>query len=496
MKEKLLKTYKELKQKNPNLQITRDYFVTNTGFSKHIIRKIFGGFTNFLIEAEKFNNTEFKSDKQFVNEQKELEFSDKYIYNKDSKKYIFLLESKIGKNLVLSDNKVKNIIKSYSNFKGDQSSINEIAIKFDIPRKFVIEILKCLEVTHDSLPVTNEDLTDKESDKLVEEILQEKRFALYQKLEKQDWVETKEQAEKWRNFESGVLNPLKNYLDDLKFDPIPEIKPKANFDSEETIVIGATDWQIGSKADGKFLFFGEEWDTNKAIDSVFDFTERIIEKSIKRNISKAVIIFGGDIFHGLEGETAKKTLLKCDTFRQDQFDAAIKAISCLVDCCSQYFKKLECKCYTGNHEGWTSYPVFKLIESIFSNRSNVNFDISLKEFNHFSVENSLIIYHHGASADYKYKIPNDAKGRKELVHRLIRIAEREGNYRGINRIFFIKGDTHSFECLDYGQFTFYTFGSLPSGDEYADALALESTPTQNALVLGDSKDYETIHLTF
>ena len=289
---------------------------------------------------------------------------------------------------------------------------------------------------------------------------------------------------------------MQNYLEELGFEPLPKIEPSGYSESDEILVIGATDWQVGSSADGKFLFFGEEWNTQKAIDSVEDFTKRIIDKAIAKNISKAVIIFGGDIFHGLEGETAKKTLLKCDSFRHDQFDAAIKAMSTLIDGCSQYFEQLECKLYTGNHEGWTSYPVFKLIESNFSQRSHVNFDISLKEFNHFRVNNSLLIFHHGASADYKYKIPNDPKGRKELVHRLIRIAEREGNYKGVNRIFFIKGDTHSFECLDYGQFTFYTFGSLPSGDEYADALALESTPTQNALVLGQSKDYETIHITF
>jgi hypothetical protein len=442
---------------------------------------------------------EFKSEEEDSSSSpKDLEFSDKYIYNKDSGKYIFLLESKIGKNLVLSEDKVKSIIKSYSNFKGDQSSINEIAIKFDIPRKFVIEILKSLEITHDSLPVTNEDLSEKESDSLVEEILQEKRFALYQKLEKKDWIETKKQAEKWREFESGTLNPLQNYLEELDFKPLPKITPDYvnAFDDEDTIVIGVTDLQIGAWANEDLLYFGEGWNTEKAVQAVDDYARRVIAKAKKNGITKAVLVFGGDIFHGLNAETAKLTPLKCDTLHYDQFDATVKAVTGLIQRCAENFEFVDSKIIKGNHEGHSFYPLFRLVESIFQNSDHLSFDICKKEFMHFRVKNSLFILHHGASGEYRFKVPSDAKGRKELVHRVLRIAEREGKYKGIQRVFFVQGDIHHFQCIDYGQFTFYVFGALPTGDEYADALALESTPTQNALVLGDGKDYSTLHITF
>lgn len=431
---------------------------------------------------------------------KGLEFSNKYIFNSEAGKYVFLLESKIGKNLVLPENTVKSIVKSYSNFNGDPKSINEVAVRYDIPRNFLIEILRCLGITHDSLPVTGEELAVKDEDMLIEEILQEKRFSLNQKLEKQDWKETKDDARRWREFSSGILNPFSSYLDNMDIPTIPE--PQSFYEDEhlycenDTIVIGATDWQVGSSADGRFLFFGEEWSTNKAVEAVEKFSNKVIESSVKRGITKAVIIFGGDIFHGFEGLTAKKTELKCDTFKQDQFDAAVKAVSTLVGVCGSYFESVECKVITGNHEGWTFYPVFKLIESMYSDWEHVSFDICLKEFEHFRVNNAMFITHHGASADYKFKVPTDDKGRIALVQRVMRIAEREGDYSGIKRVFFIKGDTHSFEARDMGQFTFYTFGSLPTGDEYANALALESTPCQNALVIGDDRDYETLHLTF
>ena len=113
-----------------------------------------------------------------------LIFSNKYIYNSDDKKYVFLTDKKLGKNLVLDESLVKRIIKLYTNFSDESHSINEISNSFSIPRNFIVEILRCLEITHDSLPITSEELYEKNEDKLVDEILQEKRFSLYQSLKK------------------------------------------------------------------------------------------------------------------------------------------------------------------------------------------------------------------------------------------------------------------------------------------------------------------------
>lgn len=494
MREEIIQKYIDLRDSEPHLEVTRDYFVRQSGVSYRQIRNHFQNFNNLKLEA---GESEAK-DRRTKSKEKvsDLEFSDKYIYNRESGKYIFLLESKIGKNLVISEDRVKSIIKAYSNFKGDQSSINEISVKFDIPRKFVIEILRSLEFTHDSLPVTNEELVSKDSDDLVEEILQEKRFALYQELEKRDWSETKIQAKKWRDFELGVLNPYKTYLQNFQPEPFPKITPPSKKDSDKTMIVGCFDWQIGSHADGRFLFFGEEWNTKKAIESVETFASKIVNESKIFGVKKAVVVFGGDIFHGLNGETAKGTPLKCDTIRFDQFDATVKAISLLVQRMAENFKEVDCKIISGNHEGFDYYPVFRLIEALFVNSTHVTFDICKKEFMHFQIKNSLFLITHGASQYYKHKTPKDRKGRVALAQRVARIAEREGGYKDVQRIFFIKGDTHSFEMEDLGQIMFFTFGSLPTGDEYADALTLESTPCQNALVIGDGKDFRTLHLTF
>jgi hypothetical protein len=185
-----------------------------------------------------------------------------------------------------------------------------------------------------------------------------------------------------------------------------------------------------------------------------------------------------------------------DTQTFEQFDASVKAVSNFIQRCAESFISVDIKICSGNHEGFDYYPFFRLIEAMFQNSKHLKFDISKKEFMHFRVKNSLFCLHHGASSNYKFKIPNDDKGRVALIQRVIRIAEREGDYEGIKKIFFLKGDTHSQETKDLGQFTFHTFGTPVTGDEYANALALESTPTQNALLIGDGKDYDLINITF
>src|SRR5690606_1983394 len=110
--------------------------------------------------------------------------------------YIFLCK-KLGKNIVLEESLVKSILKAYSSYAGDASSLTEISHKFSIPKIALSEILSILGFTHNDLPLLPEEIAAKDEDKIVEEILADKKFSIYQKLQKADWQETKRKAEKW-----------------------------------------------------------------------------------------------------------------------------------------------------------------------------------------------------------------------------------------------------------------------------------------------------------
>jgi hypothetical protein len=451
---------------------------------------------------EVFNQTkrEILNQDTLINETsnwgQELDFNGEVTYNKDLDVYILFL-NKLNKNITLKGEVVRDIQRSFSDLLGEPATINELARAHGIPRHFLTEIIKKLGLTHSELPLTEEEIKDKSVEDISADLLELKKFKIVQEFNKKDWRESAHLANKWREFQVGVLDPFEQYISKFDF-KLNNVKQKiVNYDySNDVILLSANDWQIGNKADGRFLVFGEEWNTEKCFNAIETVANKVVNRAKSRNIDKLTLLFNGDINHGFEGRTTKGTVLKCDTFKYEQFDATIKAISILISNCADHFNEINCYVGTGNHEGWTFYPTFKLIQEIFRDYDFVKFHLSLKDSMFFRVNNSMIIAHHGAAAEYDFKVPQDKKGRVAFVQKLIRIASKELKFYEPERIFFIKGDTHAFESADLGQFTFFTFGALPKGDEFANALNLEGTPTQNALVISDNKDYETWHLTF
>lgn len=423
--------------------------------------------------------------------------NDKFFFNPRTNSYVFFLKSS-GKNMVLSESKLKSVLVAYTELFKDPASIEDICRLLKWPRACVEELFKSVFlINHKSLPVTPLELRDKSDDDIIEDIASYRNFKIQQELEREEWRTVIAKSLKWDKFKYHVLDPIEQYINDFSVSLPPiKIQHKQYNYSDDVLVIGCNDWQIGAHADEKFLVFGKEWNTQKALEAIKVFAEKIVQKAKARKVNKLVILWNGDINHGFEGLTAKGTVLKCDTFRSDQFDATIQGITSLVRTCATHFVSIENYVGTGNHEGWTFYPTFRLIKEIFRENSQITFNIEQKHSLFFKVKNSLFIAHHGAAVNTKWKVPKDDKGRSAYVQRLIRIAEKEHGFKDIDRIFYIKGDTHSFEAKEMGQFTFYTFGSLPCGDEYADSMALESTPCQNALLISDGLDYECWHITF
>jgi hypothetical protein len=115
-------------------------------------------------------------------------------------------------NIVLSGDVVRGIKENYSNWLGDEHSINEVCRNYKIPRNYMLEIVKILEITHDSEPVTNEELLSKDVDTITDDLLQKKKFKLSQEFQKASWKETEEAAAKWFKLLEGVYNPFVNFI--------------------------------------------------------------------------------------------------------------------------------------------------------------------------------------------------------------------------------------------------------------------------------------------
>jgi len=298
----LVKSVKVLLQKDYPPAAVKKFLSKETGLKKTAARNLYNKIIGNL-DNPQTNIKEIPAD---------LELTDKYVYNEKTKKYIFFCKS-VGKNIVLPKNQVDYIIKNYSSFLGKESSLNELSLKFNIPVPVLKEVLSCLNVTHSSLPISNEDLLNKSEEKIIEELLQDKKFALYQNLQKSDWQTTQSDAEKWVAFEMGQLNPFCSFLEKWK---APEYQPTKfvdnNKNKDKYLIISASDWHFGLFAQERYLYFKKEWNIEKTKEAVTKYALKIRDKvnDRKNGFKGAYLVFGGDILHSLSGFTDKGTKLE------------------------------------------------------------------------------------------------------------------------------------------------------------------------------------------
>ena len=112
-----------------------------------------------------------------------LKFTDKYVYNKHDDKYVVYLKAANG-NVVIPGDTIRGIIENYSNWYDNSRSINEICRNYKIPKNYFMELKDVLGITHDSEPISNEELIEKDIESITDDILQKKKFQLYQKFHK------------------------------------------------------------------------------------------------------------------------------------------------------------------------------------------------------------------------------------------------------------------------------------------------------------------------
>lgn len=170
-------------------------------------------------------------------------YSRDFIYNADDEKYIFMTRQ-FG-NIVRPKSWVKNMVKSYSNWDGDQDTITEICRNFGITRGLFQAIKTSLGLTHDHEPFTPDEVISKSEKEMAMEAHQMKRFRTKIEFDKLDWKETQKEAKKWRELKTSILDEINNDLPTIQVNPITA----SGIDSKpDTIIVETTDWHLGAEA--------------------------------------------------------------------------------------------------------------------------------------------------------------------------------------------------------------------------------------------------------
>jgi hypothetical protein len=392
----------------------------------------------------------------------------------------------------------RNMLKAYSNWNGNAKTINEICRNFSMPRKYFEEYKTIMGWSHDHEPVSVEELSTKDVGVLVDDVMQQKRFSLHQEFQKRDWVETQKDAQAWKDFKAGKLDPFESFvknLDSKTYGLLPECNFK-QYSSESTLVVGLSDIHCGGLSEGKYVYNGKDWNIEEYKKSMVSYIEQLgarIDAMVYKP-RKIVVVGIGDVLHGVDGMTRKGTLLECDRIRDTQFDDAYNSIIMFVNAMGKLAQQVEVHSVSGNHDGIFNRLLFRMVAVYFRNEPRVSVTVSNTETHAFKVHNTLVLLQHGASELVKAKVPAKGKARESYVQSYL--LSKPELLIGVNQKIFIMGDLHSFEHSEAQDFEYYRFSTFVQSDGYADSLNLKSRPRQNCLLVTDDGVESVWHIYF
>ena len=423
---------------------------------------------------------------------KELEYSDRYYYNKENDCYIIYIKH-LAKNIVISGETHRGMLSAYSG--EDQRSVEEICTSFNVPQAIFNEYKSVFGWTRDSMPISAEEIETNSVEDSVSALLERKKFEIAQKFNKESWTKTQADAEKWGAFEMRVLKPFESAIENIK--PLPKFTSlKSKNESKNNLIIGLSDHHFGQFSNSKFLFSKTQkgWtmaDTHKAIDNYALELDKLVKSRTYKFNEALVFSLGDQIHQNYDGKTTKGTVIEGWPTSIEQWENAFAAYSKLLNYISQILPLSKVISLAGNHSAFGDTVLFKALEAYFRNNAGLKFEVHDARWSLTKVGRVGIIAEHGASPYYKSKLPRAGAAREAYVQKLM--WEKRKELKDCSQIIFISGDLHSFEHNEYGQFDQIVFGSLVGADQYADNQNLRSLPRQNALILEDDKLKEVVN---
>ena len=429
--------------------------------------------------------------------QDDLIFGSGYVYNQRTDKYIVQLRS-YGGSYVCPGDQHRAMLTAYSNWNGADRSIQKIANDYKMRREWVVEYFKIMKWTHDTVPITDEEIKLGRDQEAKDRILDTKKTSYLQELQKADWQQTQQFAREWIEFQGGKLDPFERVLAKwIPKKPLPvQLLDSKSERNKETLLVGLSDLHFGGKATKEVLFSGKDFDSETIRGILRDYSAKIANhlNELKTKYGQVAVLSLGDILHTLTGFTVKGTPLITDVIGEAQFDLAM---DCLVEFMHQMltlFPKVDVYAVKGNHAGVGDYILYKAIAAYFRTDKRIKFHLAKSRQTCFRIGNVAILMDHGASDVSKSMIPTSGASKEAYIQALFLAYPDILN--GTKCRLMVQGDRHRFMCEELRGFEHVILGSCVLGDAYADNLGLHSRARQNCLVLSEDGLKQIINFYF
>jgi hypothetical protein len=319
---------------------------------------------------------------------------DRYVYNGDTDTYTLFLRSTTKKQ-VIPGTQIRAMKRAYSNM-GEGATINEVARSFSLRRDVFEEIRKLLGWTHDSDAFTNEEILGRDTAELVEDAVQLRRSKLDQEYNRRDWRDTKRDADRYRQLEHFLVNPLLASLGEIA--PLLQPPPMIFIPRSSRRFAALT--SSGELHFNKHGWVGETGETyNREIADARlagTTTAMIAEIQIFGRPEEIIYAVGNDDLHvdGQKAETTAGTPQDVNgTGRQmleEFYEIQVREIQRL-----RSVAPVRVVLSAGNHNTFLAFVVMKMLAIQFANTSDVTVELTARMRSYVRYGNSLCGLTHG-----------------------------------------------------------------------------------------------------
>lgn len=408
------------------------------------ISLMFGGESesNQKIPLQKeLTETEFKRDQEVRQSSIIRETEYPYYYNSTTGTYVFWLsKTDSSKPLIIQEEDLKSLKQRYSDWDGDASTINEICRDFGIPRKWFIKLKTSLGWTHDSEPFLDGEVLNRDTDELIEEVLENKKRVLYQKMKMREWDEVQLKAKKFDEIDAFVREPITRKIEEL----VGEYSPRninlggLQKPSELTFVFSPTDLHIN-----KLPYDIKKFSPNEYEKHVIESSENLMNKVLNVCTPNEIVsIIGSDLFHidNTQNSTSAGTRQDGQMFGNyyDVLMASYLTMYEIADVMVSTGIKNDMFTVRGNHDAILSLGIGMALDQRYRNESHVTVDTSMHDRKYKKIGRYLIGMTHG-----EYLKNNSSSRTKEIQGRILTDAkEHRINMADVIAYYIFSGHVH------------------------------------------------------
>ena len=387
-------------------------------------------------------------------EEVQLEHNLPYYYDDARDVYVVHLPSKT-RPLALQGSLWRQIREAYSNWDDAPSSINEICRKFSMSRQTVVDLLKCMGVTHSSSPWADEHMVQADEDELVQDLLRRKEEKVYVKAQRKSWNKVKKDAEKYRSFEHFAMH-IRTYFEEMDATGAGDV-PKLSLPQaaeQFSLVISPTDFHWGKRGVNQR---GESYNREIARERLLSTTTQVLSAVSHRGRPEIIYLaLGGDGLHidNQNSTTTRGTPQDCDGTPSEIAGSYISLLVEYINLVRQFGAHVHVFCVAGNHDYYSTTLVRCAIQGWFQHASDVSVEQDLSPRQHVLYGKSLLTFMHG----------DDGPTRN---YPSIIAAEKPAMWGKSKWRFIFTGHFHTErELPNFGDITVYRMPSLAGSDDY------------------------------